>query len=304
MPLIIQILGPTASGKSEIALLVAEKFCGEIVSADSVQVYHGFNIGSAKLTAAERKGIPHHLIDIIDDCRQYNAAQFLQKSYQAVQDILSRNKQPVICGGTALYLKTMIHGIFPEKEKKPELRANLLKRIEAEGSVALWKELEKIDPQYASKISPNDRVRITRALEIYYQNNLCPTEIFKLTESPFKNFDFLRIGLSLEREELYRRINQRVDRMIEQGLVQEVEQLLKEKPENCPPFKSIGYKEVLLYLKGQLSYQQTIEEIKKHSRQFAKRQLSWFRQEKDIHWFSSHQPEKIINFIREKWSGL
>jgi len=301
--MIVQLIGPTASGKSELAITLAQKFRGEIISADSVQVYKGFDIGSAKVPAKIRAEIPHHLIDIIDNCIQYNAAQFLQKSYHAAVDILQRNKLPIVCGGTALYLKTMIKGIFPEKAKDERLRTSLKMRIASQGSLKLWEELKSIDPIYAAKISPQDKVRIVRALEIYYLHGSPPSELFKKTASPFEGFNFLRIGLLIERNRLYARINQRVEQMINSGLIDEVKALLQSKPENCPPFKAIGYREVLRFLKGELNYLQMVDEIKKNSRHFAKRQLSWFRQEKDIIWFPDHDQDEIIKFIEQNWNA-
>jgi tRNA dimethylallyltransferase len=295
---IIQILGPTGSGKSRVALAVAGAVGGEIISADSVQVYQGFDIGSDKLDAARRRGIPHHLIDIIPGCEQFNASRFIELSFAAAEGIFARKRLPVVCGGTALYLRVMIQGIFPES--KDGARRQELKQAAAErGWDALFAELEAVDPAYARKIGPNDHLRLVRALEIYRNSGLPPSAAFRLSRSPFAGCRFIRVGLEIERQRLYRAIEQRVERMLAAGLVDEVRGLLRSRPASCPPFRSLGYKEVLALLRGEIDLATATELIQRHSRQFAKRQLTWFRQEKDIHWFPADDEEAIIGFIRQ-----
>lgn len=299
MKKIIQILGPTGVGKSSTAVELAKRIGGEIISADSMQVYNDFDIGTAKNSKKEMRGIPHYLIDIYSDCSQFNSSIFLEKSFRFSEDIVSRGRVPIICGGTALYLRCMIKGIFPESKEKRISREKLNRVVENKGSLFLWNRLNKVDPQYAEKIGQNDRVRIIRAMEIYYNNGKPPSEIFKQTHSPFHEYTFTRIGLNMDREELYRRINRRVDRMIERGLQEEVEQLRKKYPPQCPPFKSVGYKEMGMYLDDEICFERAVELIKQHTRNFAKRQLSWFRQEQDIRWFAPHESDKIEAFVRE-----
>jgi len=304
MKKIIQILGPTGVGKTKVALDLAKRLNGEIISADSMQVYKGFDIGTDKVGLKKRKEIPHHLIDILSDCSQFNASRFLEKSFEISEDIQKRNKIPIVCGGTALYLKTMVKGIFPESSNKRVTRETLERICTRVGLTALWEKLNQVDPDYAQKVGLNDRKRIIRALEIYYNNDLPPTEIFRRTKSPFKNYSFIRVGLNIPREKLYRRIEKRVDEMINKGLVEEVVHLKDVYPNDCPPFKSLGYKEILMYLHHEsICLEEAVMLIKQHSRNYAKRQLSWFRKESDIHWFQPHQINEIEEYIINKLSN-
>jgi tRNA dimethylallyltransferase len=301
MKTIIQVLGPTGVGKSRISIQLAKQIGGEIISADSAQVYKDFNIGTDKLSPEERQGIPHHMIDIFSDCSQFNASIFLEHSFRISEDIINRGKIPIVCGGTALYLKTMIKGIFPENKVKRVSRERLNRIVDRRGLSSLFAKLKQIDPVYAAKIGKNDRVRIVRGMEIYYNNGCSPSEIFLKTKTPFEEYRFIRIGLNMEREQLYRKIDARVGRMIEKGLVNEV-RLLKEKydPE-CPAFKSLGYKEISLFFEDEkLCLGDAVALIKQHSRNFAKRQLSWFRQEKDISWFNPIQLSRIESLVINK----
>jgi tRNA dimethylallyltransferase len=262
-----------------------------------MQVYKGFDIGTDKIEEKDKKNIPHFLIDILDDCSQFNASIFLEKSFEISRQIQSRGHIPIVCGGTALYLKTMIKGIFPENKQKKVSRGELKELVSREGSPALWNRLNEVDPQYAKKISKNDAVRIIRAMEIFYNNDLPPSEIFRKTTTPFKEFRFLRIGLTMDRKELYNRIENRVDQMIKKGLVTEVKKLRTRFPLDCPPFKSVGYKEIGMFLDGETDLETAVKLIKQHSRNFAKRQLSWFRQEKDITWFDTADTAKVETFV-------
>ncbi len=296
MKKIIQVLGPTGVGKSKIAVALAKELKGEIISADSMQVYRDFNIGTDKITPAEMEGIPHHLVDILSDCSQFNASIFLEKSFALAEEICQRGNVPIVCGGTALYLKTMIKGVFPESNVKRVSRDRLNAITDARGLAYMWNRLNRVDPQYAAKVGVNDRVRILRALEIYYNNGKPPTEIFKETRSPFEHYQFIRIGLNMDRDKLYKRIEERVDRMIEVGLLEEVVRLRELYPPRCPPFKSLGYKEMMMHLEEGLSFNEAVNLIKQHSRNFAKRQLSWFRQEEDVKWFFPVALGDIISY--------
>ncbi len=294
---IIQVLGPTGVGKSTVAVELAKKIRGEIISADSMQVYKEFDTGTAKIGKDERQGIPHYLIDIYSDCSQFNASIFLRESFIASEEIIRRGNIPIVCGGTALYLKCMIEGIFPESGEKRVSRDKLNRIADAHGLDYLWNRLNKVDPRYALKVGKNDKVRIVRALEIYYNNGAPPSEIFTQTQTPFHDYTFIRIGLNMGRAALYQEIEKRVDRMVEQGLLEEVARLREKYPPDCPPFKSVGYKEILMFLEEKICLEKAIELIKQHSRNFAKRQLSWFRQEKDIQWFHPRDFEQIEAFV-------
>jgi tRNA dimethylallyltransferase len=295
---VIQVLGPTGSGKSRVALALARAIGGEIISADSVQVYRGFDIGTDKVSPLVRGEIRHHLIDIIGDCEQFNARKFLDLSHAAAAEIHGRGRIPVVCGGTALYLRVMMRGIFPES-KAGNLRDELRAEAEARGWESLRQELLRIDPAYGEKIAANDRVRLVRALEIYRGSGMTPSEAFRLSRSPFAGCEFIRVGLKVDREELYRAINARVDRMLASGLVDEVRGLLKLHPPSCPPFRSLGYKEIVAALRGDTDLASARALIQRHSRQFAKRQLSWFRQENDIQWFAADDEGAVIAFVRK-----
>lgn len=296
---IIQILGPTGVGKSRIAIKIARKIKGEIISADSMQVYRHFDIGTAKMPVNRRDGIPHHLIDIISDCSQFNAAKFLEMSFELAEEMSHNGRVPIVCGGTALYLSTMIKGIFTETVAKRVTRRELNEIAETRGLDYLWSRLKEIDPEYAAKIRENDRIRIIRAMEIYANNGVPPSEIFKRTQTPFAHYCFLRIGLNYPREQLYRWIEERVDNMMESGLVDEVKRLRHMYPSDCPPFKSLGYKEISLFLDGTIGQSEAVNLIKQHTRNFAKRQLSWFRREKDIIWFNPDEYPKIESVVLE-----
>jgi tRNA dimethylallyltransferase len=293
---VVQILGATGSGKSRAALAVARAIDGEIISADSVQVYRGFDIGSDKAGREERRQVPHHLIDIIDDGEQFNASRFLERAFAAAKGIWARGRVPLACGGTALYLRVMRQGIFPERRAAD--REELKREAVARGWEDLHRELQAIDPDYARKISVNDHLRLLRALEIRRNSGLPPSEAFRLSRSPFAGCRFICVGLEVERSELYRAIDARVERMLAAGLVAEVRELLKKHPPTCPPFRSLGYKEVLAYLRGEISLPEARELIQRHSRQFAKRQLTWFRRETDVHWFPATDHEAVIGHIR------
>jgi tRNA dimethylallyltransferase len=297
---IIQVLGATGVGKSEAAICLSEEIKGEVVSADSMQVYRDFDIGTAKVPPEKRRGVPHHLIDIITDCSQYNAAMFLSHSFDCCCRIIERGRQPIVCGGTALYLTAMIRGIFPEKARQ-RISRDRLKRILAEkGESYMWDRLNRHDPRYAASVGKRDSVRIIRGLEIYYNQGIPPTELFKKTETPFKDYRFLRIGLRMERSDLYARIEARVDQMIRSGLVAEVEKLRDTHSPQCPPFQSLGYKEIGAYLDGGMGLDEAVDMIKRNSRHFAKRQLSWFRQEENIHWFEAQDLTGMKRFaVRE-----
>ena len=298
MRAVVQILGPTGAGKSRAALAVARAVNGEVISADSVQVYQGFDIGSDKLPAGERGGIPHHLIDIIPDCAQFNASRFLELAFAAAEGIWSRGRVPVVCGGTGLYLRVMMQGIFPESRREGR-REELRRRGEEQGWDALHDELRRIDPVYAARVSVRDHVRLVRALEIHLDSGLSPSEAFRASQSPFAGCRFVRVGLQLERAALYRAIDARVDRMLRAGLVDEVRALLRRHRSGCPPFRALGYKEVLAMLRGEADLATTRELIQRHSRQFAKRQLTWFRRETDIRWLPAGDLDSVVAFVRQ-----
>lgn len=294
------LLGPTGVGKSTTAVKVAKVFGGEVISCDSMQVYRGFDVGTDKIPPDKRQGIGHHLLDIVDPSRQFTAADFVDFALSAIEIIQRKKKLPIITGGTGLYLMALIDGLFPEGKKDPRVREKLEEEVKTKGLGSLQKRLERIDPVYAKKIGKNDKIRIIRALEVYHSTKKPISHHFYNTRSPIKDFFVLRIGLKLEREELYRRIERRVDRMFEQGIVKEVETLLESGVgETSPPFRALGYKHVLSHLKGEMPLEDAIDFTKRDTRHYAKRQMTWFRKMEGIHWVSPHDFSLITDIIKD-----
>jgi tRNA dimethylallyltransferase len=297
---LIIVLGPTSVGKSATAIKLAKKFSAEIINCDSMQVYKGFDIGTDKVPLENRENIPHHLLDIIEPSTQFTAADFVHSALNAAVSILKKNKLPLIVGGTGLYLKALIDGLFPEGKSDPEIRQKLQKEGEKKGLESLWKKLIEIDPAYAKKTGEKDRIRIIRALEVYYLTQKPLSEHFRKTQSPVRDFHLLKIGLKLEREELYRRIEQRVDKMFERGIVAEVEILLEEGVEEAsPPFRALGYKYVLKFLKKEMTLEEALLLTKRDTRYYAKRQMTWFRKMKGIRWFSPEELSSMEGYIQK-----
>lgn len=261
---------------------------GEIINADSMQVYRGFDIGTDKPSQEDRRLIPHHLLDITDPMDQFTAADFAAGAVAVVKDILSRNVLPLVVGGTGLYLKALVDGLFPGPGRNPGLRRRLQDEAEAQGLDVLYGRLEQVDPDYAGTIGRRDRMRIIRALEVYEATGIPITEHFKRTRSPLGGFQVLKIGLKLERERHLRQIEARVDRMFAQGLVEEVRGILAGGvPETAPPFRALGYRHVLEVVKGRMTAAEAAERTKSDTRRYAKRQMTWFRKTAGVRWFAA-----------------
>lgn len=307
---LIIILGSTACGKTELSLKIAETLSGEIISADSMQVYKKMDIGTAKITPEETRGIPHHLIDILEPDQEYSVAHFQKMALKAINEISQRGHIPIVVGGTGLYISSLISPYnfretsVKEDRKQKEKRQELWEKDQAE----LYQELVKIDPRSAQKIHPNDRKRIVRALEVYYQSGETISEMQDNNqEPPLKSFRTAIIGLDMDRESLYRAINSRVDRMIQAGLVNEVKSLLESGlSRELSSMQGIGYKQIAEYLCGEVSLDDASEKIKRDTRHFAKRQVTWFKRDKRIRWFYKNDyPEAkqladaAIEYIRQ-----
>ena len=279
-PKIIAVLGPTASGKTALAVELCRRLGGEAVSCDSMQIYRDMNIGTAKPTAEEMRGIPHHMLDICAPEEDYSVARYVREAEECVRDVLSRGKIPVSVGGTGLYADSLISGLtFAERQEDMELRRELTARYETEGGEVLHAELAKIDPTAAARLHPNDGRRIIRALEIYALTGETITEHDRKTRETPDRFDALRLVLSPEsRELLYSRIDSRVDAMLREGLLSEVEELLaRGLSPDCTALQAIGYKEIVGALRGECTVMEAAEELKRATRRYAKRQLTWFR---------------------------
>jgi tRNA dimethylallyltransferase len=289
----IIILGPTAVGKTKVSIEIAKRLGGEIISADSMQVYRGMDIGTAKPTLKEQQGIPHHLIDIKDPDEAFSVSDFVKQVKELSREITQRDKVPIIVGGTGLYLWALLKGYaFPLAAADKNVR----QRLEKETPSALYSRLSRIDPQAAQKIHPNDKKRIIRALEVYELTGQPISMLQTKNKAIAKHQKPILIGLTLPRETLYQRIEERVDQMVEKGLIEEVKGLLaKGFSKELPSFQALGYKEVAEYLDAERSKEEMINELKKRTRNFARRQMAWFKRFKDVKWFTpvGRGPEQL-----------
>ena len=298
-PKIIVIVGPTASGKSDLAIKIAGKFNSEIISADSRQIYRGMDIGTAKPAKTEIRKIPHHLIDIKNPDENYTVAQYKKDCLKAIKMVLAKNKIPVLVGGTGLYIKTIADNLeIPEVKPDFQLREKLEKELKLKGLNYLYQNLIELDPEAAYIIDSKNPRRIVRALEITLK-----------TEKPFsqqrksgkKLFNCLKIGISLPKEKLREKINKRADKILKNGLIKEVKNLIKKYPFDIPAFDAIGYREIINYLQGKVSLDETTALIKKNTWRYAKRQITWFKKDKKIIWIDN--PQKAFAICRD-WLGL
>lgn len=303
-PSLVFLVGPTASGKSAAAVFLAERFGGEIVGCDSMQVYRGFDIGTDKPSAGDRARIPHHLLDVTDPGEQFTAAEFVTRASEAVAGILERDRLPLIAGGTGLYFKALEDGLFPGPGRDEALRRALDEEARLQGCEALWRRLQAVDPAAAARIGRNDRIRVVRALEVQTLTGIPLSEHLPRTNSPLRGFRLVKIGLERPREELVRRIEDRVDRMFARGLVREVQALLAGGvPETAPPFSALGYAQVLLHLRGEIGLEEAVEKTKIETRQYAKRQMTWFRKMRDVRWFPAANPEAMAAHLKAALAG-
>ena len=287
MATVLCVVGPTATGKTKMGVALAKRFDGEVVSVDSMQLYRGMTIGTAAPTQEEMEGVPHHMVAVADPAESWSAARYVRAADACVQDILQRGKLPVLVGGTGLYLDALIRGTdFAAGSQGTELRQQLQRRARQEGVETLLEELRRIDPAAAQKLHLRDEKRIIRALEVWYETGRTITEHDRQERQRPPKYDALYIGLDfLDRQDLRDRIDKRVDTMVEQGLLEEVETLLASGlPRDATALQAIGYKQFLAVAEGTATRQEAIEEVKLRSRQYAKRQLTWLRRNPDIFW--------------------
>ncbi len=284
---VLVIVGPTASGKTRMGVELAELMGGEVVSADSMQIYRRMNIGTAKPTPEETRGIPHHMIDVAEPGEDYSVARYVREAVPVVEDILARGKLPLIVGGTGLYVDSLISG-RSFAVQATGWRETLRARAEARGLEPLWKELREIDPEAAARIGPRDEKRIIRALEVWYESGKTITQHNRETQALPPRYEAVTVGLCFrDRRDLWSRIDRRVDEMMNRGLAEEVRSLLAEGiPRSCTAMQAIGYKELAGALRDGGDLRAAAEEIKLRSRQYAKRQLTWFRRNQNTHWIS------------------
>ncbi|MCX8022695.1 MAG: tRNA (adenosine(37)-N6)-dimethylallyltransferase MiaA [Syntrophorhabdaceae bacterium] len=296
---ILAVVGPTCSGKSELSMLLAKRLGGEIVNADSMQVYKYFDIGTAKPDTHAKKEIPHHLIDVVEPDQEFNAAIFKGMADSTIEEIHSRGLIPIVVGGTGLYFRTLVYGLF-SAPGDINLRRELEERYREE-PFGLYRELKRVDPEYATKISPNDRIRVVRALEVFMTTGSGMSVWERSHGFKERQYNAFAIGLTADRTTLYTKINKRVEDMLRAGWVDEVRHILSlGYNENIKPFSGIGYREILSYLRGEMEYGFMVEEIKRKTRHYAKRQFTWFSKERGINWYQfSTDLDKIISHVSE-----
>jgi tRNA dimethylallyltransferase len=283
-PLIV-IVGPTASGKTALSLSLSQHFSGEIVSCDSVAVYREFEIGTAKPDRAERSLVLHHLIDVVNPCEPFTAGEYARLARLALSDISSRGQLPIVVGGTGLYLRALLEGLFEGPQRSEELRQRLRHRATERGPGYLHRILLRLDPTAAATIHPNDDPKLIRAIEVRLATGQPMTELWKQGRDPLQGFRILQIGLDPDRAKLYARINQRAAAMFERGLVAETEALSKHYgPGRASALQSLGYRQALQFLRGEMTLAETIHLAQQGHRNYAKRQLTWFRRDSHVHW--------------------
>ncbi|WBY64973.1 MAG: tRNA dimethylallyltransferase [Thermocaproicibacter melissae] len=282
---VVAVVGPTATGKTRLAVGLSLRFGGEVVSADSMQIYRGLDIGTAKPTIEEMRGVPHHLIDFLDPSQSFSVADFVELASKSIADINARGKLPIVAGGTGLYIWSLLNGLnFLPQEKDEELRAKLKHMAEQEGTEKVWKMLREIDPESAERIHPNNVGRVIRAIEVYRVTGITMTEQIRRSREKPSPYDPLVIGLTYrDRSKLYDAINRRVDIMMQRGLLKEAETVFKME-HAATASQAIGYKEFFPYFRGECSVEESVEQVKRESRRYAKRQLTWFRRDESVQW--------------------
>ena len=301
-PKVIVIVGPTASGKTSLSIELAKKINGEIVSCDSMQIYKDMDIGSAKPTKEEMQGIKHYVLDEVEPTKRFSVAEYKIKAEEAIEEILKKKKVPIVVGGTRLYANSLIYGIeYDDIKLDEEYRNKLMDEASSEeGLKKLYEDAKKIDEKAIEKISPNDKKRIIRILEIYHATGKNKTEQEKNSRKNEVKYDYKIFGINIERTILYERINKRVDIMVEQGLIEEVKALVKKYPEFPTAMQAIGYKEIVQYLNNELTKEEAIEKIKQETRRYAKRQITWFKRIENLKWIDGlENTQNNINIILE-----
>jgi tRNA dimethylallyltransferase len=296
-PKAIVILGPTGSGKSDLALRLAAEFSGEVVNCDSLQIFRYFDIGTAKLPADQRRGIPHHLIDILDPDQLFTAGEYARLARGVLAEISARGRLPVVAGGTGFYLRALLDGLFPGPARDQALRDRLAER-ERRRPGSIYRLLGRFDPEAARRIHPNDLPKLMRALEVCLLTRRPVTEIYQEGRDELRGYETLKIGLSPPREQLYARLDQRAEHMFQTGLIEEVRGILARGfAVSAKPFESHGYRQAVQFLNGELNQAQAVFYAQRNTRRYAKRQMTWFRQEPGIEWFTGFGDEPQLQRV-------
>jgi len=313
-PLVIVVLGPTASGKTSLSLALARHFQGEILNCDSVAMYREFEIGTAKPTSAERAEIPHHLIDCVDPLENVSAGEYARQARSILREITRRERAssttvlsdkqpsknerrrhlPIVTGGTGLYLRALLEGLFPGPERSEELRHKLRDRAARRGTGHLHRILRRLDPSAAIRIHANDLPKMIRAIEVSVASRRPMTELWQRGRETLQGFRILRLGLNPDRDALYARINRRAEKMFDQGLIAETEKLLAKFGDQARPFQSLGYKQACQFLRGELDRESALGSAQQAHRNYAKRQMTWFRREKNVYWLDGFGDDPTI----------
>ena len=285
-PLLVVVLGPTASGKTALSLVLAERFNGEIINCDSVALYRDFEIGTAKPSVEERARAPHYLLDVADPTHHVTAGEYARQARAVLADIKARERLPIVVGGTGLYLRALLDGLFAGPERSEDLRDRLRERAKSREARYLYRLLKRLDPTAAAKIHANDTPKLIRAIEVCLASRRQMTEMWKEGRDPLQGFRILRLGLNPDREALYARINERARRMFDAGLVEETKRLLAKYGDTAWPLGSLGYRQAVQLLRGSLTRDAAIAAAQQAHRNYAKRQMTWFRREPDVMWLS------------------
>ncbi len=306
---IIVIAGPTAIGKTDLSLAIAKDFNCEIVSMDSVQIYKHMDIGSAKPTLEERQQVPHHLVDYVDPKEDYHVARYVNDAQAVITALNKKGKVPLLVGGTGLYMKGLLEGLFEIPDVPEAIRKSVRNQLAEEGHESLHKKLAEVDPPSAARIHQNDSQRLLRALEIYQSTGIVWSEHLDREKKQARikkdKWDVIKIGLTCDRKILYERINRRTNIMVEQGLLEEVEKLLKMGySADLKAMQSIGYKHMVHFIEKKWDWQETLELLARDTRRYAKRQITWFGRDLEMNWFRPDEKEKIYNLLSTKFTQL
>jgi tRNA dimethylallyltransferase len=293
-PLLVVVLGPTASGKTALSLAIGRRFPSEIVNCDSVAMYREFEIGTAKPTAEERAEVPHHLLDCVDPTAYVTAGEYARQARQVIAEIKQRKRLPIVSGGTGLYLRALLEGLFPGPQRSEELRDRLRVRAQERGAEHLHRILRRLDAAAAARIHANDAPKMIRAIEVCLAARRPMSELFEQGREPLRGFRILRLGLNPERSALYRRIDERAAKMFGAGLIEETRRLIARYGDQARPLGSLGYRQAAQFLRGELDRESAVRAAQQAHRNYAKRQMTWFRREPDVHWLEGFGDDAAI----------